>query len=152
MTGNLFTLPSGPVGGAFGFQIRKDEITDTPGAVTLAGNSWGLSSAGITKGKDTTKELFGEVQIPLLKDLPAIQMLDLSLSGRYTDVDSYGTNSTYKIGLNWQVLPSVRLRATKGTSFRAPALFELYLADQTSFASQRSKVCGPARGVGILLD
>ena len=138
MTGNLFTLPSGPVGGAFGFQIRKDEITDTPGAVTLAGNSWGLSSAGITKGKDTTKELFGEVQIPLLKDLPAIQMLDLSLSGRYTDVDSYGTNSTYKIGLNWQVLPSVRLRATKGTSFRAPALFELYLADQTSFASQRS--------------
>ncbi|PHY14122.1 TonB-dependent receptor [Caulobacter sp. B11] len=137
VSGNLFTLPAGSVGAAFGFHMRKDKISDTPGAVSLAGNSWGLSTAGITKGEDKTKEVFAELDIPLIKAMPFVDRLDLSLSGRYTDVDSYGSNSTYKVGLNWQVMPSLRVRATKGTSFRAPALFELYLANQTSFASQR---------------
>jgi iron complex outermembrane receptor protein len=138
VSGNLFTLPAGSVGAAFGFHVRQDKIKDTPGAVSLAGNSWGLSSAGITQGEDKTKEVFAELDIPLLKGLPFVDKLDLSLSGRYTDVDSYGDNNTYKVGLNWQVIPSVRVRATKGTSFRAPALFELYLANQTSFLGQRS--------------
>ena len=31
----------------------------------------------------------------------------------------------------------VRVRASSGTSFRTPALYELYLADQTSFTGQR---------------
>ncbi|MBX9460453.1 MAG: TonB-dependent receptor [Brevundimonas sp.] len=62
----------------------------------------------------------------------------MSLSGRYTDTDTSGDASTYKIGLNWAISDTIRLRATHGTSFRAPALFELYLANQTSFARQRN--------------
>ena len=42
----------------------------------------------------------------------------------------------WKAGLNWQVIPSVRIRGTKGTSYRAPALYELYLANQTGFQGQ----------------
>lgn len=138
VAGNLFSLPAGPIGAAFGFQYRTDEINDTPGPITLANNSWGLSGAGITKGEDTAKELFGELQIPVAKALPGIESLELTLSGRYTDVESYGSGNTYKVGLNWQVTPSWRIRASKGTSFRAPALYELYLANQTSFPSQRT--------------
>jgi iron complex outermembrane receptor protein len=138
IAGNLFSLPAGPVGAAFGFHYRTDEIEDTPGPITLANNSWGLSGAGITKGDDTTKELFGELQVPIAKGLPGIEDLSVSLSGRWTDVDSYGEDTTYKLGVNWQITPSWRLRASKGTSFRAPALFELYLANQTSFPSQRT--------------
>ncbi|CAN5438701.1 TonB-dependent receptor [soil metagenome] len=137
-SGNLFKLPAGMVGVAIGASYRKDEINDTPGAITLAGNVWGASTAGITKGNDTAKDIYGELSVPILKDLPFAQSLDLSLSGRYTDVASYGSDSTYKVGLNWQVLSSLRLRATQGTSFRAPALFELYKNAETSFLSQRS--------------
>jgi iron complex outermembrane receptor protein len=137
-SGNLFKLPAGPVGAAFGFHYRRESINDTPGPITLSGNIWNSSTSGITAGKDKTKEVFGELSIPLLKALPFAQKVDLSLSGRYTDVDSYGSDSTYKIGLNWQLLSSLRLRATKGTSFRAPALFELYKNAETSFPSQRS--------------
>ncbi|WP_425994041.1 TonB-dependent receptor plug domain-containing protein [Caulobacter sp. DWR1-3-2b1] len=137
-SGNLFSLPAGPIGAAVGFHYRRESINDTPGDITLAGNIWNSSSAGITAGKDKTKEVFGELSVPLLKDLPFAQSVDLSLSGRYTDVDSYGSDSTYKIGLNWQLMSSLRLRATKGTSFRAPALFELYKNAETSFPSQRS--------------
>jgi iron complex outermembrane receptor protein len=126
------------VGAAFGAAYRRDEINDTPGPITRAGNIWGSSTAGITAGKDKTKEIYGELSVPIFKDLPFAQSVDLSLSGRYTDVDSYGSDETYKVGLNWQIIPSVRLRATRGTSFRAPALFELYKNAETGFLSQRS--------------
>jgi len=139
VSGNLpWKLPAGPIGAAFGFHIRTDEIEDTPGAITRAGNSWGLTGAGITKGDDTTTEFFGEFEVPIARGLPGIEELTFSASGRWTDVDSYGDNSTYKLGLNWQLTPAWRIRATKGTSFRAPALFELYLANQSSFLGQRS--------------
>jgi len=138
VSGNLFKLPAGPVGAAFGAAYRRDEINDTPGPITRAGNIWGSSTAGITAGSDKTKEIYGELSVPIFKDLPLAQKVDLSLSGRYTDVDSYGSDETYKVGLNWQLISSLRLRATKGTSFRAPALFELYKNRETSFLSQRS--------------
>ena len=138
LSGNLLTLPAGPLGGAFGFHLRRDSINDVPGAVTLAGNSWGLTGAGITKGVDNTREVFGELQVPIIKDQLFINQLSASLSGRYTHVDSYGGNFTYKVGVNWQVAPWLRFRVTQGTSFRAPGLFELYLANQTSFLGQRS--------------
>ncbi|USQ94618.1 TonB-dependent receptor plug domain-containing protein [Caulobacter sp. RL271] len=137
VSGNLFKLPAGDVGVALGFHYRKDSINDTPGAITLAGNSWGLSAAGVTKGDDLAREVYGELSVPLLKDMFLAERLDLSLSGRHTKVNSYGEDDTYKIGLNWQIIPSLRLRATRGTSFRAPALFELYKNAQTDFVSQR---------------
>lgn len=137
LAGNLFDLPAGPLGVAVGFHVRRDEILDTPGAVTLADNSWGLSGAGITQGTEETREVFAEFAVPLLVDLPYVQSLDLSLSGRYTDSKTSGDASTYKVGLNWAMSDTIRFRATHGTSFRAPALFELYLADQTSFVNQR---------------
>jgi iron complex outermembrane receptor protein len=137
VAGNLFSLPAGPIGAAFGFHFRTDEIEDVPGPITLVGNSWGLSRAGITAGDDTTKEVFGELQVPVAKGLPGMEELSLTLSGRWTEVESYGEGNTYKVGVNWQITPAWRIRASKGTSFRAPALFELYLANQTSSVAQR---------------
>ncbi|MDO9608434.1 MAG: TonB-dependent receptor [Brevundimonas sp.] len=138
IAGSLMELPAGPLGLALGFHIRRDEINDTPGEVTLANNSWGLSGAGITEGSEDTREAYAELAVPLVADVPFIKTLDLSLSGRYTDTKTSGNASTYKVGLNWAVTDAIRLRATHGTSFRAPALFELYLADQTSFVGQRN--------------
>jgi iron complex outermembrane receptor protein len=137
VTGNLFNLPAGPLGVALGFQFRKEEIDDVPGVNARNNNSWGFTSSGITRGDDTIKEVFGELQIPILKDYPIAQDLNLAMSGRWTDYDSFGSDTTYKLGLNWKVNPVVLVRATKGTSFRAPALFELFLANQTGFLGQR---------------
>lgn len=138
VTGELFQLPAGPLSAAVGVHYQFDEIEDVPGEITLAGNAWGTSSAGITKGDDHTVAYFAELQMPLLRDKPGFEHLSLNASGRYTDVDSYGSDTTYKVGLNWQIVDALRLRLNQGTSFRSPALFELYLADQTSFVSQRA--------------
>jgi iron complex outermembrane receptor protein len=138
ITGDVMDLPAGPIGSAFGFSYQRDSLNDTPGENTLARNVWGASAAGITKGKDNSKAVYTEFQIPVLSDLTMVESLDVITSARYTDVASYGNDTTYKLGLNWALGEGVRLRASKGTSFRSPALYELYLNDQTSFVGQRT--------------
>lgn len=138
VTGPVFELPAGPISIAAGVQYQEDEILDVPGEITLAANAWGNTAAGITAGDDNTKAVFAEVEVPLVTDKPFMQAVTLTASGRYTDVDSYGSGETYKVGLNWQFSDAWRVRASQGTSFRTPALFELYLADQTSFVGQRA--------------
>lgn len=146
-SGKLFELPAGAVQTAFGATYRTDKINDTPGLQTRTGNSWGLTSAGITAGKTKTWELFAEGEIPLIYNTPLIKSFTLSGSGRVTNVkairasdgksDNSTGNWTYSFGANWEVNDWVRLRARYGTSFRAPALFEQFLANQTSTLTQR---------------
>ena len=138
MTGDLFQLPAGGVGTAVGFTYRKDRIDDQPGINERSGNFWGSSSAGRTRGGDTVKEVFAEFNVPVVSGVRFVESLDLTLSGRYTDYKSYGASETYKLGLNWAIAPWLKVRASDGTSFRAPALYELYLANQTSFLGQTS--------------
>ncbi|MEL7041334.1 MAG: TonB-dependent receptor [Pseudomonadota bacterium] len=135
--GPLFDLPAGTVSAGFGFNRTSRRINDVPGFATRDGNVWGASTAGITRGSDTTTAVFGEVAVPLIKDAPFAESLDLSLSARWTDVDVFGDDTTYKAGVGWQITPSIRARTSYGTSFRAPALFELFLDSQTSFLGQR---------------
>ena len=137
VTGELFELPAGPIGAALGAEYRRFSIDDTPSIAEQTGNIWGSSSANPTRGTDTVKEIFSEVEIPLLKGLPMFEALNLNLSARAFDYDSVkDSDHVWKVGLSWQVIPSVRLRATKGTSFRAPGLYELFLGDLSSFIGQ----------------
>lgn len=147
ISGELFTLPAGPVGVALGFQVREEEIDDIPGAEQRRGNLWGQTAAGRTKGSDKVNEAFLELEVPILRNVPFFDSFTVNLSGRSSDYDSYGSNSTYKVGLNWAISPEYRIRASKGTSFRAPALYELFLANQTSFLGQAN--VDPCRNWGL---
>lgn len=137
ITGPIFDLPAGQVGAAIGFLYQEDEITDTPSDIILAGNAWGASSAGITAGSQEQSAIYGELDIPILADKPFAESLTLTASGRITDINTVAeTGETYRVAFNWAITPEFRVRATQGTSFRAPGLFELFLADETSFARQ----------------
>ncbi|CRD54461.1 TonB-dependent receptor domain-containing protein [Stenotrophomonas indicatrix] len=136
-SGNLFTLPAGDVASAFGVEFRRYKIDDTPSDFALADRSWNSTSAGPTRGTDKVKEAFAEVDVPLLKGIPGIESLSVNLSGRVFEYDSVpGSDHVWKTGVNWQIIPSLRVRGTMGTSFRAPGLYELYLGDQTGFLPQ----------------
>jgi iron complex outermembrane recepter protein len=148
INGTLVDLPAGPLGIALGVTARRDAINDTPGAITLAGNAWGNTAAGITAGYEITTEAFGEVQIPLIRDRPFFRDLSFSGAARITNVkavrepDGFSHsdkgNWTYKLGGNWALNSWLRFRGTYGTSFRAPALFEEFKANETSFFSART--------------
>jgi len=141
ITGDLFEMPAGPVGTAVGVYWQRDEIEDVPGENTLQGNSWGLTGAGITAGEAKTTAAYAEFQVPLLRDLPFVESLDLTTSGRWTDVDIYGSDTTFKVSANWEIGAGFRVRASRGSSFRAPALYELFLENQTGFLGQTSDPC-----------
>jgi len=145
ISGDLFELPAGAVGIAVGGHIRRDEIRDIPGENSQAQNTFNLTSAGITAGHTLTKELFGELEVPLIRNTPMIQRLTLTAAGRVTRVsaerrdgvdDKFG-DETWKVGGEWQVNDWLRFRGSWGTSFRAPALFELFLESQTGFQAQQ---------------
>jgi iron complex outermembrane receptor protein len=137
-TGDIMQLPAGALAGAFGISFRKDEINDVPGELSRTGNSYNRTSSGITKGSDQLKEIYGELEVPVIRGKFLFEDLTLSLSGRYSDYDSVGSATTYKAGFSWAVDNIFRIRGTAGTSFRAPALYELYLNNQTGYLSQLS--------------
>lgn len=140
-TGDIFDLPAGSVGLALGAEYRWFSIDDQPGEFTIANDSWGLTSAQRTKGSDNVTELFAEIDVPIVAGLPFAEMVTFNGSIRGFDYDSAGSDYIWKMGLNWQVNPSLRVRGTRGTSFRAPALYELFLADQTGFFGQLADPC-----------
>jgi iron complex outermembrane receptor protein len=136
VTGDLFQLPAGPLGAAFGAEYRDFSIDDTPSQLSRDGDLWGQSSAQVTRGDDSVVEAFAEIDVPLIAGVPGIESLSINGSARVFDYDSTGSDSVWKAGLNWQINPTVRLRSTYGTSYRSPALYELFLGDQTAFLGQ----------------
>ncbi|MEE8496354.1 MAG: TonB-dependent receptor [Xanthomonadales bacterium] len=135
VTGELFDLPAGSIGAVLGVEFRRETIKDTPSSGSINGNLWGFTSSGITAGTDTVKELFAEIELPLLRDAAAAKSLTFSAAARYSDYDTAGSDITYKVGLNWQIIDALRLRSSFGTSFRAPSLYESFLGGQTAFTS-----------------
>src|SRR3546814_3414894 len=80
----------------------------------------GLTAATPTVGKDSVKEVYGEVFVPILADTPGFYRLNLTASARYTDYKSYGSDTTFKIAGEWEPIRGFGLRASYGTSYRAP--------------------------------
>jgi outer membrane receptor protein involved in Fe transport len=139
--GSLFSLPYGKLRAAVGVEYRTDKFTDTPSQDSIDDNLYNFTSAGITHGKDAVREVFAEVEAPLLRGVAFAQDLTLNVSGRYTDYNSYGSEETFKLGLNYEPFTWLKLRGTTGTSFRAPAIFEQYLAPTSGFLSGQSDPC-----------
>ena len=141
-TGRLFDMPNGEeVSAVIGIETRTEDIHDVPDPESQADNLWGLTSSGITSGDDTVREVFAELEIPLLSRRPWAEDLVVNGSGRWTEYDSYGDDTTFRVALDYQVRPQIRIRATSGTSFRAPDLFEQYLANQTGFTNGFADPC-----------
>lgn len=141
VTGPIFSLPYGKVKGAFGVETRRSRIDDTPAPDSISGNLYNFTSSTPTRGSDKADDVFGEIEVPLLKNLPAAQELTLNLSGRWANYDSYGSGSTYKAGLLWTPVSWLTLRGTNGTSYRAPALYEQFLGASSGFLSQSLDPC-----------
>jgi outer membrane receptor protein involved in Fe transport len=72
------------------------------------------------------KEVSGEILVPLLKDVPFFQSLDVNVAGRYTDYSTSGSVETWKVGLSWEVNDELRLRASRSRDIRAPTLLDLF--------------------------
>jgi len=128
ITGNLgWGLSAGDIAMAFGYDWRKQTYTSIPDTTFAEGLLVGQGGPyDPIDGNYSVDELFIEANIPLLADMPFIEMLALDVAYRYSDYDTSGGNSTYRLGVDWQMLESVRLRAGYNRAVRAPNVNELF--------------------------
>ncbi|NJC06387.1 outer membrane receptor protein involved in Fe transport [Sphingomonas kaistensis] len=146
--GPLFQMPGGSVQLALGAEYRKQRINDQPDANSVRGNLFGLTAGTPTVGSDSVREVFGELFVPIVRDLPFLYRLNVNGSLRYTDYKSYGGDTTYKIAGEWEPVRGLGFRGSYGTSYRAPALAEQFLGATSGFLGSDSDPCSalPAAG------
>jgi iron complex outermembrane receptor protein len=87
---------------------------------------WGNSFASRSPVSQTVKEGAFEFDAPLLKDAPLVQALNLNGAVRYTNYDTSGSSTTWKVGIDWHLNDSWRFRGTRSRDIRAPTLDDLY--------------------------
>lgn len=161
----LFELPAGPIGYAVGFEWRDEESAQTfdsydRGIIQVDGVTWdgipfsagdfvGDVSDAASLGSNPSVTLlsgsasydvfdvFAEVSIPILAEQPFARELTLDAAWREADYSTFGSNSTYNVGLVWAPVDDVRFRGSHGEAVRVPNLFELYSPDQGAFFRPR---------------
>ena len=121
--GSLATLPGGNLRFAAGGEYRK-EYTFTDLITGTSASQVHTADAG----SRNVRALFGELYVPLFSSTnaqPGLQELTLSLAGRWEKYSDFGETSNPKIGVTYSPIRGFRLRASYGTSFRAPTFTEV---------------------------
>lgn len=126
LSGDVYELPAGPIGAVIGGELREDRIETRTDVGTAGGEFQGFSSDPGSNGERSLIEAFGEVEIPVLKDLPLASSLSFNLAARYTSESNFGEESTYRIQGQYAPVDWLRARASFGTSFRAPNVGEQF--------------------------
>ncbi len=145
ISGSPFSLPAGPVNVAISGQARKQNYqvvsTSSPATLTNPLDCTGLrlitcrstsleyfqaESLSRSKISVDVKEAAIEVQAPLLRDVALAESLNVNGAYRITDYSTSGRANTWKAGVDWSPISSLRFRGTRSRDIRAPTMHELY--------------------------
>ncbi|MFC5371471.1 TonB-dependent receptor plug domain-containing protein [Brevundimonas faecalis] len=133
VTGTAMQLPAGPLGVAFGAEYREDTLSFTPDEAKRTGDIYGFNAERPVSGSTTSKELYAEAVVPLVRDVAFAKSLELELGVRMSDYDTVGKVWAYKAGGSWEPVESLRLRGLYQRAVRAPNVFELFQANDQGF-------------------
>lgn len=136
----LFNLPAGPVGVAFGTEFRKEESLFVQDALGASGALF-FNSIGTRGGEYTVKEIYGEIRVPILKDVPFAEELTVELAGRASDYSTIHGTDQYRLNVEWAPVKDVRFRATQSTAVRAPNIVELFAPQSRNFTTTAIDPC-----------
>jgi outer membrane receptor protein involved in Fe transport len=145
VSGPVFTLPAGQLSVAVGAEYRTQSllmtsnadpavplVTTGPRGFPSGQGRFGNTNQGSAKGSQDVKEAFGEVEVPLLKDLPFVANLSANGAYRITNYSTSGTVHTWKAGVSYEPVSDLRFRGTISRDIRAPTLNELFAGQQLS--------------------
>lgn len=85
-----------------------------------------LTTGALIQGAFSVKEVFAEGQVPLLREMPGAQSVDMNLAARYADYQGSGGIWAWKVGIDWQIYDDLRFRLTRSRDIRAASLAERY--------------------------
>jgi len=131
LTGTVWHLPAGPLGVSAGVEYRKESqtvVADGLGTEGLLFSTYSPSSYA----NFNVKEAFMETVVPILKDVPFVKALEGEAAIRYSDYNTIGNTTAWKLAAQWAPTEDVRFRVTRSKSVRAPNLTELFSPGGTS--------------------
>jgi outer membrane receptor protein involved in Fe transport len=126
LQGKIMTLPAGDLRFAVGADYRGSSFNYQPDHALIAADSYSYDTSVATSGTQNVREVFAELLVPVLKDLPFIDELSLDLGARRSDYDLFGGVNTWKADLNWKPVSTVSVRGGYARAIRAPSLGELF--------------------------
>ncbi|RME63446.1 MAG: TonB-dependent receptor, partial [Alphaproteobacteria bacterium] len=132
LTGEIVDLPAGPLAFAVGVEYREERAFDFPDTLTGSDpifNTFRRTTSAPrepTEGSFDLKEIYGEFNIPLLRDLPLVRELNVDAAVRFSDYSTFGSTTNLKFGGGWRPHNDVLIRATYAEGFRAPSILELF--------------------------
>jgi iron complex outermembrane recepter protein len=130
-TTELFHLPAGGVGLAFGGQFRSETLRQRPDQLAISGDILGSPPATFTNADRSIYAFYAEASVPVFSPTYAItgfHSLEFTGSARYEQfLDNNSNVLVPKVGVRWQPFDdSLTLRATWGEGFHEPSLIELF--------------------------
>lgn len=150
ITGDLFELPAGKVGTAFGAEWRSVSSVDSPAPILSDFISAGFGERSATAGRFDVKEVYGEASVPLLAGQPFFEYVGLEVAARHSDYSRAGGVNTYKFGGEWRMNSSVGLRGVYQRAVRAPNIMELFGGASQTFPQTIEPCSASARPTGAV--
>ena len=131
LNGGVFDLPAGTAELAVGGAYRKEythsvidpvlQINPATGNCTL-----GSQCSSSLQGGYTVKEAYGELFVPVLKDLPFVNSLNVTFGDRYSKYSTFGSTNNWKAAIEYKPIEDLLLRGTVSSVFRAPSVANVY--------------------------
>jgi outer membrane receptor protein involved in Fe transport len=144
--GSILSLPGGNVRAAFGAQGRRESSVDI--------FETRVNPARTLSADREVRSLFAELYVPLFSQanrFGGMERLTVTAALRYEHYDRYGGSYDPRLGVLWSPLRGLSLRASYGTSFRAPLLSEsVGLYNAFYFAAGVLTIAPPSPG-GVAL-
>lgn len=148
IAGTAFENWAGPVKVAVSAEARfNDYIVDSNASPLATVNCtglricssstplWAQNVVAAVQAHNNVWELAAEADVPVLKDLPFVQSLNVNMAGRYTDYSTSGAVQTWKFGVDYHVNDQIRFRGTTSVDIRAPTLNDLFSPAQRTTSS-----------------
>ncbi|HEY6642873.1 TonB-dependent receptor plug domain-containing protein [Povalibacter sp.] len=113
--GSLGSLPAGSVEAVVGAEWRRDAMF--------------FDSFLFVDEDRRAAAAFAELNVPLVSEAMGwlgVKRLSLTVAARYDDYSDFGSTTNPQVGMVWMPVADLTVRASYGTSFRPPSLFELY--------------------------
>ena len=135
IAGPLAKLPGGDLGVSLGYENRKEYSSFRPDAFYTTPYGRSIPILGVS-GSYITNEFFGETRIPLIsRDMGwrFIDSLEVNAAGRYIRNSVAGNVLTWTAGGRITPIRDFTIRGNFTHSVRAPAVTELFAANQPAF-------------------
>lgn len=120
------------------FESVADEVYQQALFTSMGGPITSLS------GGYNVSEVFSELSVPLVEDVAGFESLALELGYRYSDYNTTGGESTYKVATDWNLTRDYMIRGSYNRAVRAPNVEELFAVQSMGLWGGNDNCAGAA--------